>query len=437
MSPDTNSERLREEQYALRMKVARMRREIYEGPAAAPPAAVAKGLGPSEAMPSFDVVGGQAAVPTLADHLDELAKAEAQLNAAEAQLAEPVSGEKPGLIIDTSQQTSLLGRDTTGLEAEVYLRMAQVPTAIYHLFDPEENPLISFTVKNHSDKPRRVRLTAFIEDYSASAITTFEIAAQKKDLPEKKVLPTLFPQRLRALNELTRATLNILLEDLDGKIELHQTYPIWLLARTAAPLAVRDPKTKLWNDMSRYYGAFVTPNAAEVLKFLRKAATYHASRLLAGPQRDVDAQARAIFDALKAEEILYVNSLIAFSPDEGAKLQRVRLPRECLKDREANCIDGTLLFASLLEAISLNAALVIVPQHAFVAWNTSADGDDWKYLETTHIGDSTFEEACALAQVIVEAYKVQPKKREKQKRSDVHFWALPDLRTKYDITPLE
>ena len=34
------------------------------------------------------------------------------------------------------------------------------------------------------------------------------------------------------------------LEDLDsGKIELHRTEPVWLLARTTVPLSVRDPST--------------------------------------------------------------------------------------------------------------------------------------------------------------------------------------------------
>ena len=436
MSPEKTPEQLRQEQYDLRMKVAQLRREMYEGPATAPGAAVPKGLGAGGgAVPSFDIGGGPAAAPRLEDQLSELEKAEAQLNAAEQQLTQVAGEQKLGLIIDTRQQSSLLGRDTTGLEAEVYLRMAQVPTAICHLLDPSENPLISFTVKNFSDKARRVRMTASIEGYSAPAIATFEIPANATKPPERTLLPTLFPDRVRGITELTRATLSVLLEDLEGKIELHQTYPVWLLARTAAPLAVRDPKTEQWMDMSRYYGAFVTPNAAMVLRFLRKVATFHAGRLLAGPQRDVDAQARAIFDALKTEEILYINSLVAFSPDEGARLQRVRLPRECLEDREANCIDGTLLFASLLEAISLNAAIVIVPQHAFVAWQSSPDGKDWKYLETTRIGDSTFDEACTIAQIIIDRYNVQPK--AKQKRSDVHFWELRELRTKYGITPLE
>ena len=69
------------------------------------------------------------------------------------------------------------------------------------------------------------------------------------------------------------------------------------------------------------------------------------------------APVKAIYDALQTKaNIKYVNSTVDFNPDETAKTQRVRLPRETLKERQANCIDGALLFASLLEAISLNPA---------------------------------------------------------------------------------
>ena len=46
------------------------------------------------------------------------------------------------------------------------------------------------------------------------------------------------------------------------------------------------------------------------------------------------------------------------------------LPRESLADKEANCINGTVLFASLLEGISMSPAIVLVPGHAFLAWET-------------------------------------------------------------------
>ena len=48
-----------------------------------------------------------------------------------------------------------------------------------------------------------------------------------------------------------------------------------------------------------------------------------------------------LYDALKETgKVTYVNSLIDFNPEQGTASQRVRLPRESLADKEANCIDG-------------------------------------------------------------------------------------------------
>jgi hypothetical protein len=145
---------------------------------------------------------------------------------------------------------------------------------------------------------------------------------------------------------------------------------------------------------------------------------------------------KALYDALKnTGQITYVNSLIAFTPEEGLSTQRVRLPRESLQDKQANCIDGTVLFASLLEGVSLNPAIVVVPGHAFVGWETWRDSDEWEYLETTMIGTHDFEAArksgastAAFFQQLAAATDNENKFRR---------WSLGDLRATHRITPME
>jgi hypothetical protein len=252
-----------------------------------------------------------------------------------------------------------------------------------------------------------------------------------------KQLPTLFPDLVRRVRELTRATLNVVLEDLDGEVELHKTEPIWLLARTAAPRAVRDLKSGEWLDLSRYWGAFVTPNTPSVLKFLREVANICEGPLdgYLGSRQSVESQVRAIFNALKNTGIIYVHSAVAFNPEEGSQSQRMRLPSESLAHKEANCIDGTLLFASLLEAATLSPGIVVFPRHALVAWETwdrdrgdwNDTGDGWKYLETTMIGNHSFEKACASAGEQVQTWG-----------ADAILWPLRELRSEKPIvTPME
>lgn len=398
---------LRQQEYNLRLEVTRLRREMYEQP------------NPN----ALDAL------------LGELEAAERELNAtsqkrAKAQADDPNFN---GLIIDTNKPTSLLGRDTTGLEATVHLRMEMVPTSICHLLNPTEHPLISCRVKNFNNKTIRLRLTSFIEQYSARAVDTFEL--ETRDKHEFHQLPTFFPARLRTITELTRATLNVMLEDLDGQVELHVTKPIWLLSRNAAPLAVQDPKTGQWQQMTPYFGAFVTPNAPSVVKLLRLAAGYHPQKRLRGTKAPIEPQVKAIFEMLKNEtEMTYVNSLIAFSPDEGFSTQRVRLPRESLQEKQANCLDGTVLFASLLEAISLSPAIVTIPQHAFVGWQSGAD-NEWKYLDPTMIGSHSFEEASKWAAILAKRYEAQAKEHNDQ--SYFQRYPLSELRAIHRITPME
>lgn len=404
--------RLREQEYRQRLEVERLRHSVYE---------------------QTD--------PTATQNLmDQLIAAENALGLLEKEREELQANDKTireGLLVNTTSVSKLAGQETTGLEAKIELKMAQLPTAICHLFDPQTNPLVSCSVSNRSIRTRRVRIKSFIENYSARAIDTAELRHN-----ETKVflqLPTLFPIRARQVTELTRATLNLLVEDLDNdRVEIHQTTPIWLLARTTAPLAVRDPATGKWNDLTKYFGAFVTPNEPELMKFLAAPARLRPDGLVGyqGNQNDgVDAQVEALFTALKDAKLTYVNSVIAFSPDGGTRNQRVRLPRESLQFGTANCIDGTVLFASLLEGISINPAIVVVPGHAFVGWQVWDKIDKWEYLETTMIGTHTFAQARNSGNSMAQTFQ----KLAKDTGNDAKFrqWALPELRTQHRITPME
>jgi len=402
---------LRQQEYDLRLEIGRLEEVLLD---------------------ISDEQEAQALLDTLAARQEALFALEQQHVA--LQTRDPDSG----LILEVNTPRSgtrsggTRGIDTTELAATVQLKMAHVPTGIYHLLNAGDHPLTLFELHNVSRETKRVRLISFIEGYSAQAVNTIEIGPRQDATVAQ--LPTLFPDRLSALNELTRATLNVMVEDLDGKVELHKSEPIWLLSRNSAPLYVRDPATGEWNNLTRYLGAFVTPNAPSIMKFLRKAAARHPQKQLFGyqPERDVETQVRAIYEALKEDaNITYVNSTINFNPEQSARTQRVRLPRQSLEEEQANCIDGTLLFASLLEATSLNPALVIIPGHVLVGWETNKGSGQWEYLETTKIGDSDFDTARRLGSQKAETFE-----RLQNPRSFIR-WSLRGLRTEYGITPLE
>ncbi len=331
--------------------------------------------------------------------------------------------------IRSSAGGNLLGADTTNLEVTMRLRMPLVPTSIVHVIDSNDMPLMEVKLKNFSpDKTKRLRVSCTVQGYSAEAIETIEVGPGRTDTV--LLSPTYFPSKLKEVTELTRASVTVLVEDLDAKAEMHRTLRVSLLALSSMPLAIPDPATGQRRDMKPYLAAFVTPNAPEVMSFVRKAADKHPNKMLVGYQGDagvVIAQAKAIFDALKDSGIVYVNSVIDFTPEVTWLHQRVRRPSESLNDRQANCIDGTVLMASLLEAVSITPAIVIVPGHAFLAFGTDSELTNRQYIETTMIGTSTYEQANATGNTRGQTYL---------NSGTMSVLWLRDLRAK-GITPLE
>jgi hypothetical protein len=415
--PDSNLDQIKLKEYQQRRKVESLRRQLYE-----------------KSDPSLST-----------DLADALTSAENDLKELERQrqAAEKTSEAVPrGVLLSTDKAESakpggiMLGPETTGIDAKVLLRMSHVPSGVAHLLNVKETPLVSYEIKNTGDDWVRLRLVAFVEGFSARSVDTVEIAAGKS--ASLAQLPTFFPDKLAHVTEMTRATLNIQIDDLDGKTEQQSTFPIWLMARTSAFNSIYDPANYEWKDISYYYGAWITPNAPEIMNLLRRAADKHPQKSLAGYQVNeagVREQVKAIYDTLREEKILYIHSVVSFGASEEQAMQRVRLPRESLATKSANCIDGTVLMASVLEAASINPGIVLVPGHAFLAWQTKPDDREWDFVETTMLSTHNFEEA--RKEGVRQANKQQAAFAQSGNTDDYLLWSLAELRAVRGIYPME
>ena len=157
---------------------------------------------------------------------------------------------------------------------------------------------------------------------------------------------------------------------------------------------------------------------------------------IAGYQGDihfVERQVHAVYEALKALKITYVNTTICFGAGVGEHMQRIRLPRETIAHRSANCIDGTVLFASLLEATSLSAAIILVPGHAFLGWQAQ-DGGEWDYLETTLLATGCFADAQRVGRDLISRHS---KIAETNGVPLVRRIGIAEMRSRFGITPME
>ena len=81
---------------------------------------------------------------------------------------------------------------------------------------------------------------------------------------------------------------------------------------------------------------------------------------------------------------------------DGSKIysQYVRFFDQCYNNKQANCVDGSCLLASIYRKIGLDVALVLVPGHCFLAVRPQTndvkghEDENIIYLETTRMGNS-------------------------------------------------
>lgn len=72
--------------------------------------------------------------------------------------------------------------------------------------------------------------------------------------------------------------------------------------------------------------------------------------------------------------------------------QRVRTLDDALESSQINCVDGSVLLASLMKAININPILVRIPGHMFVGYYTDKSHKNMNFLETTMIGDVNLDD---------------------------------------------
>ncbi len=186
-----------------------------------------------------------------------------------------------------------------------------------------------------------------------------------------------------------------------GKVVYEQTLPVSLEPADYLPTIAFDGADSA-HRTPWFYAAWITPNAKAVDAFLAKAKARAPKATFSGEQADTLPQVKAIYDELQAEGMSYVMDPEMLA-NEGFG-QRTRLPTEVLQTTNAQCLEGALLYASLLEAIGLQPVIVRIPGHAFVGWKPSAkDARKSKlahgmyFLETTATHTAKFDQAVSYA----------------------------------------
>lgn len=380
----------------------------------------------------------ESAVPYEVKALSEqLVAAQGQVVAVEQKLAAAMKVSSTSVEVEEPTSGVTRGGPSTGLRINMELMMVSVPTSIYHVLNPNDYPLVKCTVTTTAAF-KRVRITSYIEGISTKAIDIVEIRRGQSQTTVVYQQPTLLAYEVRRINTVTRATVNVLGEDLDtGKIEIHRTMPVWLLPHTLFPITMYDPEAGARKDMSRFLGAFVTPNHPDVMHFLGKVSAKHSGVQHSNLQSsdDVDAYVEAVYEALKDEGgIVYDNLVTDFNTVTGVKSLRLRVPAETLHDQLASYLDASLLFVSLLEAISISSAIIVLPSLIMVGWEGTPLSSQWKYLDMTKLDTRRFAEAVEFGTTLAGVMSKQAMVTGNEEW--YRAWPMRELRGTYGIYPI-
>ena len=201
-------------------------------------------------------------------------------------------------------------------------------------------------------------------------------------------------------------------------------------------------------DTDWLYAAYVNENHPAVQQILREALATGEVSSFAGYQTDakgVRKQVKAVWQALRRRGIRYSSINRPSAKPEGVGVQHVRLVAESLAGRQANCVEGSCLLASVFYKIGLETSLVSLPEHMLVGVNLDPKGRQQLFLETTMLDDSTFEEAAEsgeeqVAEALEQARKAAARKKAGKSTDDddeeaVNFISISEMR-KAGVVPI-
>ena len=148
-------------------------------------------------------------------------------------------------------------------------------------------------------------------------------------------------------------------------------------------------------DISWMFAAYVNENHPLVEKILKEALEKDTDSFSGyqGNAEEVKAEIEAVWNAVQAGGIKYSDVSVPSAESDYVNSQHVRLLGDSLSGKQANCVDGTVLLASILKKIGLNTYLMSTKHHMYLGVDLDEDGKKRIYIETTMIDDDTLDNA--------------------------------------------
>ena len=318
---------------------------------------------------------------------------------AEAQAEEETGNEPAGKAqaISKAQDNSKAGKAKAD-DAEVEEALDEIPILGdpngwigARLFDVPEGAKIKVEVSGEGWlKPSRTEVT--IEE------ETDQVIIMPKGVFDFDALGKIRQQRPAVL------TLKV---SVNGKKLPDQTENVILRSINECPFFVNFEDAES-DDLSWMFAAYVNENHPWIDGILKDALDAGLVDSFDGYQsgnpEKVAQQVFAIWHVMQRKGIRY-SDITATPRSKFANSQTVRFLDDSVKASQANCVDGSVIFASILTKLSVKCGLVLVPGHCFVCFDLDPDGaldpttETCIGLETTLLGAGKLKPMAELAKL--------------------------------------
>lgn len=145
------------------------------------------------------------------------------------------------------------------------------------------------------------------------------------------------------------------------------------------------------------FAAYVNENHPQLDKILKEALDTKIVKAFLHYQMDNEAevlrQVFAVWAALQKHGIQYSSTTAVPGGSDVVYSQYIRFVDQSINNSQANCADGSVMFASILRKLNIKPFLVNIPGHMYIGFYTKPDKSSFVGLETTVIGGNAKDEA--------------------------------------------
>jgi hypothetical protein len=261
-----------------------------------------------------------------------------------------------------------------------------------------------------NDVPSRLgdrRGTIGIQIASAPAGAKVHVEILENEIMHQSVLDTVIPSAgqtyvlyptvsyrfdaLRGIKQATPLTITATVS-VDGVPLGEKSKTVQVASINDCPFLVSIPGQEGSDDgikMDWMFAAYVNENHPISDELRREALKTGIVHDFVGYQEGKDMvyqQVFAIWNVLQRRGVRYSNITTTPASSNAVYSQYVRFIDQSINNSQANCVDGSVLFASILRQIGIEPVLVLVPGHMFVGFYVDEEGKQLDFLETTMIG---------------------------------------------------